>query len=154
MILKTLPEDNLLVAPETPGEFGALFRLRWEVLRAPLGLPPGSETDGQEYSALHRGVWSKEKQVFLACGRIQALEGGRWQVRYMGVDPACRGRGLGSVLLRGLEEAAREAGCREVVLNARSPARNFYTRCGYTLEAEIPPQLGIPHYRMSRILSP
>lgn len=142
----------MLVQPETASELGDLFRLRWEVLRAPLGLPRGSETDDLEESAVHRGVWSPQNHVFLACGRVQPVEQGLWQVRYMGVDPALQGKGLGSEVLRSLEAAALAAGGVGVVLNARGPAVNFYVRCGYNLDAEIPAQLGIPHFRMSRML--
>ena len=61
--------------------------------------------------------------------------GAVWDVCYLGVDPACRGRGVGSGLLRGVLVAARDAGAAAVtcaVDAANAPARRLYAAAGFT----------------------
>lgn len=77
-----------------------------------------------------------------ACGgwRVRAggepgLRVGDAELKRMYVRPARRGRGLARELLAHLEDAARAAGCRRVVLETgtRQPeAIALYVSCGYT----------------------
>ena len=79
-----------------------------------------------------------------ACGRLLprgwALQRVRvrtppdcWVVRELHVRPELRGQGVGGVLLRRAEEAARRAGYSKVALTTRTnnPARRLYERSGY-----------------------
>ena len=102
------------------------------MLRAPWGQPPGSERDELEASAWHRLAALADGSV-IACGRLHrdpaAPDTG--VLRYMAVDPAWRGRGVGSALLAALEAAARQAGLSRLRLAAREAAVPFYRRHGY-----------------------
>lgn len=79
---------------------------------------------------------------------------GDWRVRGMATTPDRRGEGLGAAVLASLEDAARERWAQRLWCNARSGARRFYERAGFTVEGEEfeLPQIG-PHYLMSRDLS-
>lgn len=71
----------------------------------------------------------------------------------MAVDPMAQSRGLGSLVLRALEERAREAGAKRVVLNARASAQRFYEQHGYLVEAPAARLFdGVDHWRMSKTL--
>jgi len=60
------------------------------------------------------------------------------QVSLMWIDPGLRGQGLGSRLLRALEEEARQRGARNVHVDTFSfQARGFYERHGYTVFATL-----------------
>jgi predicted GNAT family N-acyltransferase len=83
-----------------------------------------------------------------------AAAGGDWRIRGMATDPETgRGRGAGALLLRACMEHARAAGGRRVWCNARSPARGFYEREGFTIEGDTFEIAGIgPHFLMARAL--
>jgi N-acetylglutamate synthase-like GNAT family acetyltransferase len=97
-------------------------------------------------------VGSGNDAEVLACGRIQAAGSNLAQIRYMAVQEEFRREGLGAIVLSSLEEAALNLSLTEVFLNAREPAVSFYLRCGYKLEEEIEPYLGIRHFRMRKLL--
>ncbi|MGW5418936.1 GNAT family N-acetyltransferase [Streptomyces sp. NPDC003943] len=73
-----------------------------------------------------------------ACGGVVLLDAERAELTRVFIRPAFRGKGGADLLMRGLEDAARELGARRMVLNTRLDlveARALYTRNGY---AEIP----------------
>ena len=154
LVLKYLPNGNILIAPSENADYNRIFRLRWEILRRPWGQAEGSEQDKEEFTSIHRAIINTENEdVVLACGRIQQIEENLAQVRYMAVNDAFRGQGLGSTVLKSLEEAAQEMEINRVFLHAREPAVSFYLRLGYQLQEEISPFLGIRHFRMEKLLA-
>jgi predicted GNAT family N-acyltransferase len=68
----------------------------------------------------------------------------------MAVIAAARGRGVGTLLLRSLMQAARAAGHTGVVLSAQTHAVSFYRREGFVQEGEVYDEAGIPHLTMRR----
>ena len=64
-----------------------------------------------------------------------------------------RGSGLGGRLLNALVEQAREDGLSRVYLDAQIHALGFYQRWGFVAEGAEFYEAGIPHQRMTRILS-
>ena len=153
LVLKYLQNGNILASPSQPDDYSRIFRLRWEVLRQAWGQPEGSERDGDEYSSVHRAVLNGDNpEQIVACGRIQQAGENQAQIRYMAVNEAFRGHGLGSAVLNSLEEAASGMMVSQVFLNAREPALNFYLKSGYRLVQEISPFLGIRHFRMAKLL--
>lgn len=154
LVLKYLPNGNILMAPSEAEDYNRIFRLRWEILRRPWGQAEGSEQDKEEFASIHRAIINLENEdVVLACGRIQQTGEQLAQVRYMAVNDAFRGQGLGSQVLQSLEEAAQEMEIKQVFLHAREPAVSFYLRLSYQLKEEISPFLGIRHFRMEKLLA-
>ncbi len=151
LVLKYLPDGLILAEPETATEFESLFELRWAVLRKPWNQAKGSEQDDEENDGVHRClVKTDDNNKLIACGRIHSPQKGLAQIRYMAVDPEYRGMGFGLQVLRSLEEAASVLRCREIILNAREPAVDFYLKAGYNLLEETLPFLGIRHFRMGK----
>jgi predicted GNAT family N-acyltransferase len=75
---------------------------------------------------------------------------GDFRVRGMATEPERgRGTGAGGALLRACVEHARTSGATRVWCNARTPARGFYERAGFTaVGAEFTlPDIG-PHFVM------
>ncbi|MEV4947496.1 GNAT family N-acetyltransferase [Streptomyces sp. NPDC053755] len=73
-----------------------------------------------------------------ACGGVLMLDDERAELTRVYIRPAFRGNGGASLLMDGLEDAARALGARRMVLNTRLDlieARTLYVRHGY---AEIP----------------
>lgn len=140
-------------APQGPDELACYYACRWRLLRAPWNQPVGSERDAYEDQAVHRMACDP-------CGRVVAVARLHWpgpkrgQIRYMAVEPGCRGQGLGRRLLLSLEQEARALGLDRIELNARESAVGFYARQGYLVVGEAPTLFGlIRHARMSKALA-
>ncbi len=140
-------------APRDAAEYEAALELRWRILRAPWGQPRGSERDALDGDAVQRVV--VEAGRVLATGRLHRLDDATGQIRYMAVEANRRGRGLGRLLLRSLEQAAREAGLDRIVLHAREASVAFYEHAGYRLLGPSHTLYGeIRHWRMEKHLPP
>ena len=140
-------------SPESEQEWHDYFRLRWQILREPWQQPEGSECDELEGQAFHLMALDVNRNI-LGTGRLHRLSDSSAQIRYMAVDPQHQGKGIGSQLLRLLEDEAREWGCGEILLNARSVSLEFYLRHGYQVIGEAPMLFdSIAHQRMRKALA-
>lgn len=150
-----MPESGILLrAPRSAGEWDLYFRLRWRLLRAPWGEAPGSERDDLEDAAWHLAAWDHGGAP-VGLGRLHRLDATTGQVRYMGVLPAWRGRGIGASLLAGLERIAAEQGLLRVALNARVPALGLYRRAGYLDQGPAELRFAtVQHRHMVKVLDP
>ena len=117
-------------APHTPEEFERYYAFRHRLLRGPWSQPRGSERDERETGAVHLMVSADDGNV-IGVGRLHFNTPEEAQVRFMAVDEDCRGQGIGRRILATLEQQARAAGARRIVLDARKPAERFYAKQGY-----------------------
>jgi predicted GNAT family N-acyltransferase len=133
--------------------FEAYLDLRFRVLRAPLGLPKGSEEDEADHLSSTRHLVWVEDGLALGCVQLQAdadpLVG---RLRYMAVDPSAEGQGIGRMLIDLIFEIAREESYERIILNARENAVPFYLACGFEQYHELAPFHGIRHWRMAKEL--
>ncbi len=75
-----------------------------------------------------------ETSVSVGCGGLRRLDSVTYEIKRMYVTPAWRGRRIGEVLLRALEEAAISRGALRMRLEAgtqQPEALRLYERCGY-----------------------
>ena len=105
--------------------------------------------------AIHLAAWDDSGKP-LAVGRLHRIVGNKGQIRYMAVEPAARGRGIGKALLQELELRAIDEGIVEIFLNAREEAARFYNQAGYEILGQAHFLFGvIPHFKMrKRLASP
>ncbi|MEV1142857.1 GNAT family N-acetyltransferase [Micromonospora sp. NPDC049799] len=85
--------------------------------------------------------------VALGCGGLRFLDAGAAEIKRMYVDPPARGTGVATAILRALEDAAREAGIRTLLLEtgtAQPEAMRFYEREGYRRIENFGPYRGEP----------
>ena len=140
------------VSPRSAAEWNDYFDLRWRVLRAPWQQPRGSEKDDREDGSEHLMIVGKDSRP-LAVGRLHFNTTAEAQVRFMAVDPAARGHGLGATILQELERRARAAGATSIVLNSRDDARPFYQKHGFAVVGPAPTMFdAIKHVRMQKDL--
>lgn len=129
-------------------------RLRYEVLRAPLGMPEGSEENPQEARCAH--CLAIDTATARVVGCVLALpdrdDPTHVKLLQMAVAPDLAGQGVGARLVRELERRVREEGAVEVHMHARLTARGFYEKLGYSASGELFSEVGRPHIRMSRRL--
>ncbi|TKB43997.1 bifunctional GNAT family N-acetyltransferase/hotdog fold thioesterase [Thalassotalea mangrovi] len=149
----TLPEGYTLQQPQTPAQFAAYHHLRYQLLRKPWHQPPGSEIDELEAQGIHRMIVDANEQV-VAVGRLHKSQQNQGQIRFMAVDAACQGMGLGRQLLQALEQQAIKNGISTICLNAREVALDFYLACGYQLLGEAHTLYGeVKHFSMCKVLT-
>jgi ribosomal protein S18 acetylase RimI-like enzyme len=116
----------------TAAEFRQYYALRWKTLRAPWNQPRGSETDPLDAVSTHLMAVDPGRCV-LGVGRLHFATIGEARIRYMGVATEYRRQGIGTLVLRGLEEKALSLGAARIVLDARETALGFYRKHGYVV---------------------
>lgn len=123
-------QEYQMRSPVSPEEFKDYFHLRWLVLRQPWDQPEGSEKDDKEEDSFQLAVFTGLNQP-VACGRLQLNSSEEAQIRFMAVHPQFQNKGLGRMIMKGLEEEAVKSGANRVILQARENAVEFYKSCGY-----------------------
>lgn len=132
---------------ENDKELEQYYDIRWTILRKPLGMPKGSEKSPKEKNSIHLIALINDSIV--ATGMLVPITKDKAQVRQIAVLPQYRKMGIGSKILGGLKEKAQEENFKELFLNARVEALDFYLKNGYeeVLDSDHI-ELGIPHKRM------
>ncbi|HTS79665.1 MAG TPA: GNAT family N-acetyltransferase [Myxococcaceae bacterium] len=122
------------------------------MLRKPMGLGRAAVLFPFDRESLHLVALDGERVVGCVLFHPEGPETGR--LFQMAVEPERQGTGLGTRLVRALEDEVARRGFREVVLHARDTAVGFYSRLGYTPIGAPYVEVGIPHQNMRRSLVP
>jgi ribosomal protein S18 acetylase RimI-like enzyme len=145
-----MPAMDLRLIETGSAAHRAELDLRYRVLRAPLGMPEGSEWYEHEEDCLHLVAGDGERVVACVVFHPTAPRSGR--LLQMAVDEPYQAAGLGRRLVRRLETELAARGFTEVYLHARDHAIGFYERLGYRAEGEPYTEVGILHLTMRRRL--
>jgi GNAT superfamily N-acetyltransferase len=137
--------------PGSGAEFQQYYDLRWRILREPWTQEKESGQDEREGTAVHLTAWRGGRLI--GAGRLHLNSAVEAQVRFMAVEPDCRGEGVGSAILRELERRALAHGATQVVLNARHGAIEFYRGHGYSTTRYTGTLFGIEHWEMRKTLA-
>jgi predicted N-acetyltransferase YhbS len=120
------------------------------VLRKPLGLERAAVLFPFDRESLHLVALDAGRVV--GCVLFHPEGTGTGRLFQMAVEPDRQGTGLGTRLVRALEEELARRGFREVILHARDTAVGFYARLGYAPVGAPYLEVGIPHQNMRRLL--
>ena len=104
-------------------DYGQSLRLRDEVLRRPWGQSIAQDDLSREGEDLILGAFAGDRLVGMAI--LQATASPYDRLRYMAVDPAFQGQGIGSTIARHFETRSRQAGRAGIRLMARTTAIPF-----------------------------
>ena len=131
-------------------EMAGARALRIEVFVGEQGVPEELELDALDANAVHAVALDCAEVV--GTGRLLQLSDLDTQIGRMAVRASFRRRGVGSQILRLLEDEAKKMGAAQVVLHAQSYVSAFYHGLGY--QAEGPPffEAGIEHILMRKAL--
>jgi len=145
--------DNFEIrSPNSEEEWERYDNFRWEVLRKPIKMSHIPLKDNLEEASIHlMGVTSEGK--IIACGRLHLNTSYEAQIRYMGVSEDSRRSGIGSKMLKKLEDDAIKQGANQIMLNARENAVPFYKSLGYFEVGPYESDIQIPHTRMEKKIS-
>jgi|JI10StandDraft_1071094.scaffolds.fasta_scaffold577858_2 N-acetylglutamate synthase-like GNAT family acetyltransferase len=121
-------------SPASQEDWVNYFQLRWQVLRAPWQQPIGSEKDDLEFNdtTFHAMAISENNEI-LGVARLHLLPQNIAQVRYMAVSDITQGMGVGSQLLKYLENIAKSNEVKKVFLQSRENAVEFYKKHDYVV---------------------
>jgi len=138
------------IAFATPA-YDDTVQLRNDVLRVPLGLTFFVEDLEKEYDQIHLGCFSNSGDL-IACLVLLKLDTKSLKMRQVAVDPSCQRRGVGQYLVAASEDYARINKFKKMVLNARDVAIPFYEKLGYKKVGKAFTEVGIKHYKMTKII--
>jgi predicted GNAT family N-acyltransferase len=133
---------------------GELSDLVYEVMYRDFGVAREGDWRDLDGGTLTAVALSAD-EALLGAARLLPAEGEpQRQVRQVAVNPAQRGRGVGSALMAAIEWRAAQEGAEEIVLHARDSAIDFYERLGYEAISDVfvSELTGIPHRTMRKRL--
>ena len=132
------------------GEMAAAFELRRQVFVVEQRVPAEIERDEHDANATH--VVAMDGAVMLATGRLVATSLATARIGRMAVAAHARRRGIGSQVLRCLEEQAHALGFQRVLLHAQLGVLGFYEAHGYVAEGPEFLEADIAHVAMTKQL--
>ena len=138
-------------SPENEEEWDSYLLFRWEILRKPLGMSKDSLADSIEDESFHLMGIDEQKNV-IASGRVHFNSENEAQIRYMAVDENFKRKGVGTKIVKELENYALSKGMVSMILNARENAISFYLSLGYQEVGPYQSDTGIPHKTMKKEL--
>jgi len=137
--------------PTTERELELYYDLRWRILRERWTQVRESGRDEHEHEAYHLTAWDGAELV--GTGRLHFNSAEEAQVRYMAVEETYARQGIGSMVLKALEEEAQRRGAKRIILNARESALPFYRKHHYALMDQSGTLFdSIAHWRMRKDL--
>jgi GNAT superfamily N-acetyltransferase len=118
-------------SPKTELEWVNYYDLRYRILRQPWNQPIGSEKNEGDSTGIHLALF--ESGIIKAVARLDISGEKVSQVRFVAVEEACQGKGLGKLVMNEVEKIAISRGDTLLILHAREVALPFYKKQGYQL---------------------
>ena len=132
-------------------EYDDAVRLRYTVLREPLGLEFSVEQLSAEYDQIHLGAYNNESKLnaylMLTPHSDQTV-----QMRQVVVDPSLQKTGIGKGLVGFCEQWSKQHGYSEMILHARAIAVPFYEKLGYKKSGKSFEEVGMAHWLMKKVI--
>lgn len=132
-------------------EYDEAVRLRYEVLRKPLGLEFTPEQLAGEYAEYHLVACSDNGSI-VAYLNLTPVDANKVKMRQVAVSPALQRQGVGAALVKASETLASRLGFNQIVLHARESAVQFYLRNDYSIVGDRFDEVTIPHFKMVKNL--
>jgi predicted GNAT family N-acyltransferase len=127
-----------------------IYKLRQQVLRAPLGLNLFDEDLLSEKDEVF--FLAYEKEMALSCLQLRIQENKILKLRQMATRQNAQSKGYGRKLVEFAEEWGRKNDYQNIELHARKVAQGFYENLGYKKVGEEFLEVEIPHYKMVKNL--
>ena len=132
-------------------KYRQMVQLRFDVLRAPLGLDFTDEFLAKDADNILIGAFVNDE--IIGCCQLQELVDGVYQLRQMAVSNNLQSGGIGTKIVQFAEALVIEKGGRKITLHGREVAVGFYRKLGYTTVGKMFMEVGIPHWEMEKELS-
>lgn len=133
-------------------EYDESIKLRYYVLRKPLGLEFLPEDLATEFDSFHIGCYEKHTAALVGCLILKPINHDTVKMRQVAVDTQYQSKGVGSFLVAYCESYSVAKGYKKIELHARDTAINFYKKAGYATKGPIFQEVGIDHMFMYKKL--
>jgi predicted GNAT family N-acyltransferase len=133
-------------------EYDEAVRLRYDVLRQPLGLVFTPEQLAAEYDNFHIAAYDQHSRL-VGYLNLTPVDAKSVKMRQVAVAPMVQKSGVGTALVQYAESFAAAKGFHQIELHARDTAIPFYLRLGYSCVGEPFEEVSIPHMAMHKIIS-
>ena len=131
-------------------EYDIMLRLRYDLLRKPLGLSFDPKELEKEKDDVLIGAFEDEKM--LGCCLLTRIDAKTLRLRQMAVYNNLQGKGIGRALMIFAENIARDMGYEILMMHARVTAIGFYEKLGYVKKEGQFIEITIPHVIMEKRL--
>jgi len=147
--------------PRDEHELEAYFQLRYEQLRKPQGLAPGSERRGEIEAGSTHLIAIADGRIIGATAMIVGMrrdsESGQRHIfvhwRNIAIAREVQRSGIGSAMYAEVERRARGLGAKEIIANARDDKLAFFESLGFRTTGPGETVVGIPHTAIVKELS-
>ena len=139
----------------TSAEREAVFAIRMTVFVEEQAVPPEEELDAYDIAASHflaRLAEVSHVSGIIGTARLVDKGHGVGKIGRVAVLREHRGQGVGALLMRRVEQAARADAYTELILEAQCHALPFYEKLGYLAEGDIFLDCNIEHRLMRKSL--
>jgi ribosomal protein S18 acetylase RimI-like enzyme len=149
--IKSTPQGMALKQIDygTP-EYEKMVRLRYDLLRKPLGLSFDPQELEKEKDDVLIGAFEDERM--LGCCLLTPSGPKTLRLRQMAVSNNLQGKGIGRALMIFAENIARDMGYETLMMHARVTAIGFYEKLGYEKKDGQFIEITIPHVIMEKKL--
>jgi ribosomal protein S18 acetylase RimI-like enzyme len=131
-------------------EYEQMVKLRYEILRKPLGLGfTQEELDSEKNNLL---IAAYEDDEMMGCCMLVEEAPDTVRLRQMAVPDEYQGKGIGRALMNFAENLARDRGYKAITMHARKNASGFYEKMGYKSIGGEFQEITIPHIVMEKSL--
>jgi N-acetylglutamate synthase-like GNAT family acetyltransferase len=130
--------------PKTRDDFKAYYALRYKVLREPWGHPKGTEKDDYEPISEHFMAVNDQGEV-VGVAKLYEKEEGVGYISHLAVAPEYQHQGIGHLLMKAIEQRARELGFKTIGMMARVTATAYFERAGFRVVGIPTPHIGTIH---------
>lgn len=132
-------------------EYEQMINLRVTQLLLPIGVPASYiEKENEKHDIL---IGAFENNEMIGCCVLTPRENNVIQLRQMTVREDYRGKKIGAAIVEFAEEVAKENNFSILMMHARDPVIDFYTKCGYEIAGDQFFEVGMGHHKMQKQLS-
>lgn len=138
--------DFRIVTAELDAHFDAIRAVRIAVFVEEQAIPSELEFDRLDAHCIH--VLALDGETPVATGRLGPGQNGR--IGRVAVLKSHRRRGVGTAIMKALEDHAARQGIKKTWFHAQVAAVPFYESLGYQVAGEVFEEAGIPHVSMEK----
>ena len=132
-------------------EYYLELELRNDVLRKPLGMNLYDQDLSTEKNYIRIAAFNENQQI-MGTLLLVPQENGVIQMKQMAVRESAQGMKIGNKIILFAEDLIISKGFSKIILNARKIALPFYLKSGYEIQGGEFQEVGIPHFKMSKIV--
>lgn len=125
--------------------------IRYKVFVDEQNVPADLEIDEFENTSLHLVLYEAKKPI--ATARIYEQANETYKVQRVAVLKEYRTSGVGTRLMKEIEEKAKLHKAIKLTLGSQNTAIPFYEKLGYEVSSNEFMDAGIPHHSMTKLLS-